>query len=127
MFTEEALDKLGESIDLIRTQMEELEPGSEKQLRSAEIYCKLAAVQQNEQKLQTECDKVWDEKELSEKRFEEDVKEKKRRRRLDVAGIAVPAATSLVGLATSLIFESGHGITFKSGMNWIGKVFNWKK
>lgn len=103
------------------------EPGSKEMTALNDAYVKLWEKLQKENEIELAFDKFSQEVEDAKLRKEEDTKEKKWRKKIDVAQIVVPAATGLAGLGTVLIFEMKDVITSKAGMSWIGKLLKWTK
>lgn len=103
------------------------EPGSKEMTALNDAYVKLWEKLQKENEIELAFDKFSQEVEDAKLRKEEDAKEKKWRKKIDVAQIVAPAATGLAGLGAVLIFEMKDVITSKAGMSWIGKLLKWTK
>lgn len=103
------------------------EPGSKEMAALNDAYVKLWEKLQKENEIELAFDKFSQEVEDAKLRKEEDAKEKKWRKKIDVAQIVAPAATGLAGLGAVLIFEMKDVITSKAGMSWIGKLLKWTK
>lgn len=103
------------------------EPGSKEMVALNDAYVKLWEKLQKENEIELAFDKFSQEVEDAKLRKEEDAKEKKWRKKIDVAQIVAPAATGLAGLGAVLIFEMKDVITSKAGMSWIGKLLKWTK
>ena len=103
------------------------EPGSKEMTALNDAYVKLWEKLQKENEIELAFDKFSQEVEDAKLRKEEDAKEKKWRKKIDVAQIVAPAATGLLGLGAVLLFEVKDVVTSKAGMSWIGKLLKWTK
>lgn len=121
-----------------QTQMEQLmeyyleqaraaEPGSKEMTALNDAYAKLYEKLQKDAEIELAYRKDLPNKEEIEARKEEEAKERKHRRRMDIVQVIVPPATGLLGLGAVLLFEVKDVVTSKAGMSWIGKLLKWTK
>lgn len=127
MMSDELVVKMKDNLEKIADQIAEAEPGSDEQLTLVKCYKELNSTVLDEQKVTAEYERNDAAKEEAKFKREEDVKERKWRHKIDVAGIVVPALTGLSGLAAVLLFEVKDVVTSSTGRSWIGKVLKWTK
>ena len=104
------VEKLDETIGLIREQIEAGEPGSNEQLRSAQIYSTLNDVMAKVTEQEFEIDRREDDKEKESIKMTEDQKDKKWQHGLKIAEIVLPVAGGVAALCLGLNFEKTNTI-----------------
>ena len=110
MLSVEAVEKLGDTMELVRGQIEAGEPGSNEQLRSAQIYDILHNV---ECKVQEQAFKIDDNSHndaLEEIKRADEAKEKKWQHGIKIAEIVLPVAGGVAALCLGLNFEKTNTI-----------------
>lgn len=110
MLSVEEMEKLGDTIALVRGQIDEGEAGSNEQLRSAQIYSTLSDVAAKVQDQEFKIDEMAANEETQSIKMAEEKKEKKWQHGLKIAEIGLPIAASLAGLCIGLNFEKTNTI-----------------
>ena len=124
MMDEEMIYKVADTMNNILDQINAAEPGSKEQLQLVQMFETLYGTTDKEERTSFEIDKWHEDKKLTKEKAVEEVEERKKRRRIDIANIAVPAGISITGLVITLIAETTNVFTRMASKNWIGKVLN---